>query len=71
VTTIAEVMGMEGEVIIMQDIFRFRQTGVNAAGAARGVFESLGVRPSFMPRLKAAGIELPSNMFEERTLLDV
>ena len=64
-------MGMEGEMIIMQDIFQFRQTGVSASGEARGLFECLGVRPSFMPRLKAVGIELPPDMFEERTLLEV
>src|ERR1700730_1328873 len=71
VTSIAEVMGMEGEMIIMQDIFQFRQTGVNASGEALGRFECSGVRPSFMPRLKSAGIELPSNMFQERALLEV
>ena len=71
VTSITEVVGMEGEVIIMQDIFQFRQTGVGASGEARGLFECSGVRPSLMPRLKAMGIELPSNMFEERTMLEV
>jgi pilus assembly protein CpaF len=71
VTSVTEVLGMEGEVIVMQDLFRFRQTGVSAAGEARGLFECLGVRPSFIPRLKTVGIELPSNMFEERTLLEV
>jgi len=71
VTSITEVVGMEGETIIMQDIFQFRQTGVSANGEARGVFECSGVRPSFMPRLKSMGIELPASMFEERTLLDV
>ena len=71
VTSITEVMGMEGEVIIMQEIFQFRQTGVSASGEALGLFECLGVRPSFMPRLKSVGIELPSNMFEKRTLLEV
>jgi pilus assembly protein CpaF len=71
VTSITEVMGMEGEMIIMQDIFQFRQTGVSTSGEARGVFECLGVRPSFLPRLKAVGIEFPTNMFEERTLLEV
>jgi pilus assembly protein CpaF len=71
VTSITEVVGMEGDTIIMQDIFRFHQTGVSAGGAAQGRFEATGIRPSFMPRLKSAGIELPSNMFEEKTLLEV
>ena len=71
VTSITEVMGMEQDVIVMQDIFQFRQTGVSPGGEARGVFECLGVRPSFMPRLKSMGIDFPSNMFEQRTLLEV
>jgi pilus assembly protein CpaF len=71
VTTITEVMGMEGDMIVMQDIFQFRQTGVNANGEALGQFESMGVRPSFMPRLKSVGIEFPPNMFETRAMLSV
>ena len=71
VTAITEVLGMEGEVIVTQEIFQFRQTGVNPNGEAMGAFESLGVRPNFMPRLKSVGIEFPSNMFETRTMLSV
>jgi pilus assembly protein CpaF len=71
VTSVTDVVGMEGDTITMQDVFRFRQTGVSASGAARGVFECMGVRPSFMPRFKSAGIELPPEMFEQRMLLEV
>ncbi len=70
VTSVTEVLGIEGEVILMQDIFRFRQTGVSVGGEAQGVFEALGIRPCFMPRLKAKGVELPVNMFEARMLLE-
>jgi pilus assembly protein CpaF len=66
VTTITEVLGMEGEVIVMQDIFQFRQTGVTANGEARGHFEGLGIRPTLLPRFTARGIKLPANLFEER-----
>jgi pilus assembly protein CpaF len=69
VTNISEVQGMEGDVIIMQDIFRFKQLGIDQNGRAYGQFEATGVRPSFMPRLEAAGIKLPTNLFQERTLL--
>ncbi|MCS6852825.1 MAG: CpaF family protein [Gemmataceae bacterium] len=69
VTSITEVLNMEQDVIIMQDIFRFRQLGVDQNGRAYGQFEATGVRPSFMPRLEAKGIKLPSNMFQERVLL--
>jgi pilus assembly protein CpaF len=69
VTSITEVMGMEGDVIIMQDIFRFRQMGIDQNGRAFGQFEATGVRPSFVPRLESAGIKLPSNLFQERILM--
>jgi pilus assembly protein CpaF len=69
VTSITEVLGMEGDVIIMQDIFRFKQLGIDQNGRAFGQFEATGVRPTFVPRLEAAGIKLPSNLFQERVLL--
>jgi pilus assembly protein CpaF len=69
VTSITEVMGMEGDVVIMQDIFRFKQMGIDQNGRATGQFEATGVRPGFVPRLEAAGIKLPSNLFQERVLL--
>jgi pilus assembly protein CpaF len=69
VTSITEVMGMEGDVIIMQEIFKFKQLGIDQNGRAYGQFEATGVRPSFAPRLEASGIKLPSNLFQERVLL--
>jgi pilus assembly protein CpaF len=69
VTSITEVMNMEQDVIIMQDIFRFKQLGIDSNGRCYGQFEATGVRPSFVTRLEAAGIKLPSNLFAERVLL--
>src|SRR5437762_2807561 len=69
VTHITEVMGMEQDMISRQDVFRFRQMGIDQNGRAFGQFESTGVRPSFINRLEAAGIKLPSNLFQERVLL--
>jgi pilus assembly protein CpaF len=68
VTYITEVLNMEQETIIMQDIFRFVQDGIDADGRAVGHFEATGVRPSFMPRLEAAGVRLPANLFQSRAL---
>jgi pilus assembly protein CpaF len=53
----------------MQDIFRYRQLGIDQNGRAFGQFEATGVRPTFMHRLEAAGIRLPANLFQERVLL--
>jgi pilus assembly protein CpaF len=68
VTSITEVLNMEQDVIIMQDIFKFKQLGIDQNGRAFGQFESTGVRPSFVSRLESKGIKLPSNLFQERVL---
>src|SRR5262249_41571963 len=68
-TSIGEAMGMEQDMIIMQEIFRYRQLGVDQNGRTYGQFDATGVRPSFINRLEAAGIKLPSNLFQERVLL--
>lgn len=69
ITVITEVMNMEQDTIIMQDIFRYKQLGIDQNGRAFGQFEATGVRPSFVSRLESAGIKLPTNLFQERVLL--
>ena len=61
---VSELTGMEGDVVTMQDIFRFRQTGVDGDGKVIGRFRATGVRPRCCERLKASGIHLPADMFE-------
>jgi pilus assembly protein CpaF len=62
VTAVTEVQGMEGDVIVMSDIFAFEQTGVEA-GKVIGRLRPTGIRPRFMPILETAGIHLPPNIF--------
>jgi len=69
VTSISEVVGMEGDTIIMQEIFAFRQVGVDPNGRAFGEFISTGIRPTFMDRLEYAGYHLTSDIFRQRVLL--
>jgi pilus assembly protein CpaF len=69
VTSVSEVMGMEGDTIIMQEIFAFRQLGVEANGRAQGEFIATGIRPSFMGRLEQSGYHLSSDLFSQRVLL--
>ena len=69
ITSICEVMNMEQDIIIMQEVFRYRQLGIDQNGRAFGQFEATGVRPTFVSRIEAAGIKLPSNLFAERALL--
>ena len=64
VTSISEITGMEGDVITMQEIFLFEKAGLNKDGKVVGRFRATGVRPKCSERLKAAGILLPTEMFE-------
>jgi pilus assembly protein CpaF len=64
VTFITECVGMEGDLVTTQDIFVFERTGVTSEGKVMGRFRPTGVRPKFSERLKAAGIELPSQLFQ-------
>jgi pilus assembly protein CpaF len=64
VTSLAEVTGMEGEIVTMQDIFSFRKLGIRESGEVLGEFESTGIRPKFSERLAVTGIHLPASMFQ-------
>ncbi|AMO25559.1 CpaF family protein [Ramlibacter tataouinensis] len=64
VTSIQEITGMEGEIITMQEIFAYRQTGIGRDGMVEGHFQATGVRPKFATRLHAFGIDLPDTMFD-------
>ncbi|MFN9037892.1 MAG: CpaF family protein [Planctomyces sp.] len=68
VTYITEVIGMEGDVIVMQDIFRFVQDGINDQGKAWGHFESTGVRPRCIEHMESSGIRLPAGLFAQRAM---
>ncbi len=64
VTSIAEITGMEGDIIQMQEIFAFRRTGIDQDGKVQGHFEATGIRPRFLDDLKAMGIEFPGDYFD-------
>jgi pilus assembly protein CpaF len=64
VTSVSEIVGMEGDTITMQEIFVFDKLGINSEGKVIGRFRATGVRPKVCERLKAAGIVLPGTMFE-------
>jgi pilus assembly protein CpaF len=64
VTSIAEITGMEGDIITMQEIFTFEKMGVTQDGKVIGRFRATGVRPKCCERLRACGIHLPGDMFE-------
>jgi pilus assembly protein CpaF len=63
ITAISEVAGMEGDTIVMSDIFKYEQTGVTPEGDVIGSFGPTGIRPMFSPRLEAVGYKLGAEMF--------
>ncbi|MBU3740455.1 MAG: CpaF family protein [Rhodoferax sp.] len=64
VMSIQEISGMEGEVISLQELFRFQQTGVDGGDGVLGHFEATGVRPGFADRLRRQGLALPDDLFD-------
>ena len=66
ITSITEVQGMEGDVIVMQDIFIFEQTGV-VEGQIQGRLRPTGIRPKFTEKFEVMGISLPPALFGYRT----
>lgn len=71
VVSIQEITGMEGDIITMQEIFCFRQTGLTATGDVAGYFCATGVRPRFSERLHVHGVDLPDALFDPVRLYEV
>src|SRR5215475_5537881 len=69
VISVTEVTGMEGEVVTLQDIFIFEKRGVAADGTVMGRFAATGILPKCNEKLLAAGIRLPTNLFDENILV--
>jgi len=66
--SIAELTGMEGDAVCLQDVFRYRQVGVDEGGHAKGQFEACGVRPQLLERLADNGVQFSDELFRRRTL---
>jgi pilus assembly protein CpaF len=67
VTSIAEITGMEENVISMQEIFTFNKKGIGPDGKVIGAFQPTRIRPKFLERLRVSGIMLPPSLFEKET----
>lgn len=63
VTAITEVAGMEGDTIVLTDVFKFELTGIGEGGKVLGDLKATGIRPAFSPRLEAAGFKLGAELF--------
>jgi len=64
IVNVSEVQGMEGDTVVMQEIFVFDQTGIKN-GKVQGKMKPTGLRPRFLPKLVANGINIPDNVFEK------
>lgn len=70
VTSLREITGMEGDIITMQDIFVYEQTGVAEDGTVLGHFKATGIRPKFVERLHVHGIDVPDELFDPARLYE-
>jgi pilus assembly protein CpaF len=64
VVGITECVGMEGDLVTMQDIFTFEKTGLKENGRVTGRFRATGVRPKFYEKLQSAGVNIPASVFQ-------
>jgi len=66
VLSVSEIVGIEHDVILIQDIFRFEQTGIDAEGHASGSFAPCGIRPRLLERMRAEGVVLPASTWSRK-----
>lgn len=71
ITSLSEIVGMEGETITLQEIFLFQQTSLDDQRKVHGVFKATGIRPKFVERFQALGIVCDLNIFDPDTIYEV
>jgi pilus assembly protein CpaF len=64
VVSVSEVQGMEGNVVVLQDLFAFQQKGIGEGGKVLGAIQATGMVPKFLDRFTAAGVHLPPDIFK-------
>jgi pilus assembly protein CpaF len=65
-TSVSEVSGMEGQIVTMQELIRFEQTGVDTDGRVMGELRTTGIRPRFVEKFEVSGVHLPMDLFTPR-----
>jgi len=71
ITSLSEIVGMEGETITLQEIFLFQQTGLDEQRKVHGVFKASGIRPKFVERFTALGIACDADIFDPEKIYEV
>jgi pilus assembly protein CpaF len=64
IVSISEITGMEGEVVQMQEIMKFKKIGTDEGGRIHGEFRATGIRPRFVEEFAELGIEIPLTIFD-------
>jgi pilus assembly protein CpaF len=70
INSIQEITGMEGDIVSMQEIFTFEQTGVATDGVVQGHFHATGIRPKFIDRLRTRGVTISDDIFDPTRLYE-
>ena len=70
VISMQEVTGMEGDIVTMQEIYAFRQTGIAPDGTVQGHFCATGIRPKFLERLRTHGLNMPDELFDPNRIYE-
>jgi pilus assembly protein CpaF len=68
--SLQEVVGMEGDLITLQELFVFQQTGLDEQRRVKGRFKATGVRPTFFERIAAKGVTLPADLFDPQKVYE-
>ena len=71
VVSVHEIVGMEGNVVTMQEIFSFEQAGIDEKGMVRGRFVARGIMPRFIEKFKAMNIPVPYELFDENNVMEI
>jgi len=70
-TSLSEITGMEGEVVTLNDIFSFQQSGVDAQGRVKGRFAATGIRPKFVQKFESLGMQVPPDLFNPHRVYEI
>jgi pilus assembly protein CpaF len=70
-TSLSEITGMEGDVVTLNDIFSFTQTGVDGQGRVRGRFAATGIRPKFVQKFESLGMQVPADLFNPHRVYEI
>ena len=71
IIAVTEVQGMEGDVVTMQEIFAFKQTGIDSKGMVKGRFVAGGIMPKFIEKFKVMNIPVPYELFDENNVMEI